>query len=72
MAEVLQGFQGSVVPFPMTYLGRPITMGHLKINHLQSVFNQGANKLAGWQSGLLTMGGHRELVKTVLSSLPTY
>jgi hypothetical protein len=56
----------------MTYLGLPITMGHLKINHLQSVFNQGANKLAGWQSGLLTMGGHRELVKTVLSSLPTY
>jgi hypothetical protein len=47
-------------------------MGHLKINHQESVFDQATNKLARWKSGLLNMGGRRELVKIVLSSLPTY
>jgi hypothetical protein len=56
----------------MTYPGLPITLGRLKINHLQSVFDQATKKLAGWQIGLLNMGGRRELVRTVLSSLPTY
>jgi hypothetical protein len=70
--ELLQVFQDSIVSFPMKYLGLPITLGSLKFNHLQSVFDQAANKLAGRQSGLLNIGGHRELVKSVLSSLPTY
>jgi hypothetical protein len=29
-------------------------------------------KLAGWQGCLLNLGGQRELVRSVLSSLPTY
>jgi hypothetical protein len=55
--EVLQGFQGSIVPFPMTYLGLLITLDRLRLNHLQPVFDQAANKLADWQSGLFNIGG---------------
>jgi hypothetical protein len=45
LKEALEGFQGSIVPFPLTYLGLPITLGHLKLTHLQQVFNQAASKL---------------------------
>jgi hypothetical protein len=41
----------------MTYLSLSITLDRLKLNHLQSVFDQAANKLASWQSGLLNIGG---------------
>jgi hypothetical protein len=70
--EVLSSFQGNRVAFPFKYLGLPITLGRLKLIHLQSVLDQAAGKLAGWQCSLLNAGGHRELVKTVLSVLPTY
>jgi hypothetical protein len=70
--EVSENFHGSRVALPLKYLGLSITLGCLKLNHLQPVFGQAASKLVGWQSGLLNIGGRRELVKTVLSVLPTY
>jgi hypothetical protein len=70
--EVLDNFHGSRVAFPFKYMGLPITLGRLKLHHLQSVFDQAASKLVGWQCGLLNVRGHRELVKTVLIALPTY
>jgi hypothetical protein len=70
--EVLQNFSGARVTYPITYLGLSVTLGRLKLVHLQSVFDRAATKLAGWQGKLLNMGGRRELVKMVLDSLPTY
>jgi hypothetical protein len=70
--EVLDSFHKSRVAFPFKYLGLPITLGRLKLNHLQLVFDQAASKLAGWQSGILNVVERRELVKTVLSALLTY
>jgi hypothetical protein len=70
--EVLQNFSGARVTYPITYLGLPVTLGRLKLVHLQSVFDRAATKLAGWQGKLLNMGGRRELVKMVPDSLPTY
>jgi hypothetical protein len=66
--EVLQNFRGTQVSYPICYLGLPVTLGRLKLVHLQSVFDRAATKLAGWQGQLLKLGGHRELVRTVLDS----
>jgi hypothetical protein len=49
-----------------------MTLGRMYLTHLEQVFDQAATKLGGWQNGLLNMGGRRELVEIVLSSLPTY
>jgi hypothetical protein len=70
--EVLQSFTGGRVSFPRTYLGLPITMGRLKIVHLQTVYDPAAVKFGGWHGQMLNIGGRRELVRTVLDSLPTY
>jgi hypothetical protein len=70
--EVLQQFDGSRVSFPITYLGLPITIGRLRIIHLQPILDRAATKLSGWQGDLMNIGGCKELVKTVLSSLATY
>jgi hypothetical protein len=70
--EVLQNFRGTQVSYPICYLGLPVMLGRLKLVHLQSVFDRAATKLAGWQGQLLNLGGRRELVRTVLDSLPTY
>jgi hypothetical protein len=40
--------------------------------HLQFVFDKAATKMKGWQGKHLNLGGGRELVKLVLSSLPVY
>jgi hypothetical protein len=40
--------------------------------HLQPVLDRAASKLSGWQGHVMNLGGRRELVKSVLSSLPIY
>jgi hypothetical protein len=70
--EVLPSFSGARASFPISYLGLPITLGRLRLVHLQSVFDRAAAKMAGWQGQLLNIGGRRELIRTVLDSLPTY
>jgi hypothetical protein len=70
--EILSNFPGEISSFPTTYLGLPLTLGQLIITHLQSCLDRATGKLAGWQGLLLNQGGRRELVKTVLSTLPTH
>jgi hypothetical protein len=70
--EILQNFDGPHVAFPISYLGLPITLGRLRLVHLQFVFDNAATTLNGWQGKLLNLSGCRELVKSMLSSLPTY
>ena len=40
--------------------------------HLQPTLDKIKAKLAGWQGRLLTAGGRRELVRSVLSFMPIY
>jgi hypothetical protein len=70
--EVLQNFDGDRVFFPITYLGLPVTLGQLKLVHLQPMIDRATSKMAGCQGSFLNIGGRIELVKTVLSSLSTY
>jgi hypothetical protein len=68
----LQSFSGERLSYPISYLGLPITLGWLKLVHLQPILDQASSRLSGWQGRLMNLDGRRELVKTVLSSLPTY
>jgi hypothetical protein len=70
--EILQNFAGAHVAFPISYLRLPITLGWLRLVHLQFVFDRAVKKLVRWQGNLLNLGGHRELVRVVLGALPTY
>jgi hypothetical protein len=71
LGEVLQTFTGAQVMFPITYLGLPICLEHLRLVHPQPFYDRVATRLAGWQGKLMNIRGRRALVKTVLSSLPT-
>jgi hypothetical protein len=72
MDEVLQDFPRPRVNFPMQYLGLPLTLGRLRMVHLQYIQDRAKAKVAGWQGRLLNVAGRRELVRSVLSSLPVY
>jgi hypothetical protein len=72
LQPVLQSFSGEWVSYPINYLGLPITLNRLKLVHLQLILDRASSKLSGWQGRLMNLGGRRELVKTVLSSVPTY
>jgi hypothetical protein len=45
--EVLQNFDGDRVSFPITYLGLPVTLGQLKLVHLQPMIDRAASKMMG-------------------------
>ena len=62
LENILSSFTGQQVTFPLTYLGLPLTLGRLKLVHLQPTLDRVKAKLAGWQGKLLSAGGRRELV----------
>lgn len=72
MDEVLRDFSGARVNFPLQYLGLPLTLGRVRLVHLQYIQDRAKNKMAGWQGKMITVAGRRELVKTVISALPVY
>lgn len=69
---ILEPFAGQRVNFLIIYLGLPLTLGRLKVIHVQRIVDQTRNKLAGWQGKLLNPVGRRELVRSVLSAVPIY
>ena len=70
--QILAPFTGQRVSFPIKYLGLPLTLGRLKLVHVQNIIDKARTKLAGWQGWLLNIAGRRELVRLVLSAIPTY
>jgi hypothetical protein len=52
--QILQSFAGQRVSFPITYLGLPLTLGQLKVVHLQSTVDKARNRLTGWQGRTFT------------------
>ncbi|WVZ88969.1 hypothetical protein U9M48_035436 [Paspalum notatum var. saurae] len=70
--SILSSFSGQRVEFPITYLGMPLSVGRLRLVHLEPIKDKAVAKLSGWQCKLLSPGGRRVLVRSVLSSLPVY
>lgn len=56
----------------MQYLGMPLTVSRLRKVHLQYLIDRIKARLASWKKKLLSAGGRRELVLSVLSSMPIY
>ena len=72
MEDILHDFPGPRVNFPIQYLGLPLTLGRIKMVHLQYIQDRAKGRVAGWQGRLLSVAGRRELVRSVLSSIPVY
>jgi hypothetical protein len=45
--QILEPFAGQRVSFPIKYLGLPLTLGRLKLVHVQSIIDKKRTKLAG-------------------------
>jgi hypothetical protein len=70
--KVLCNFTGPRGAFPMQYLGMPLTVSRLQKVHLQYLIDRIKARLANWKKKLLSARGRRELVLSVLSSMPIY
>ncbi|EOY02885.1 Uncharacterized protein TCM_017287 [Theobroma cacao] len=57
---------------PTSYLGLPLGANHRSQQLWRPVIQKVQNRLVGWQSKLLFMGGKITLMRSVLSNLPTY
>jgi hypothetical protein len=55
--HILMNFAGKKVNFPISYLGLPLTLGWLKVVHVQRFVDKTNYKLAGWQGRLLNPTG---------------
>jgi hypothetical protein len=57
---------------PMTYLGMPLGASFKSKSIWNSIVEKMECKLVGWKSLYLSNGGRLTLLKSTLSSLPTY
>ena len=69
LAEILDCRVGAL---PMTYLGMPLAASHKSPSIWNPILEKIERKLAGWMKLYLSKGGKMTLLKSTLSSLPTY
>lgn len=69
---VLLHFPVIISTFPIKYKGLPLDFKRLQKVHFHPLLDKVATRLVGWQGGLLTPSGRTTLVKSVLTSIPTY
>ena len=69
LANILHCRVGS---FPMIYLGMPLDTSYKTISIWNPILERMEKKLAGWKRLYLSKGGRLTLLKSTLSSLPTY
>ena len=69
LAEILGRRVGSL---PMTYLGMPLGASHKSLSIWNPILERIEWKLSGWKKLYLLKGDQPTLLKSMLSSLPTY
>nr|XP_016456409.1 PREDICTED: uncharacterized protein LOC107780393 [Nicotiana tabacum] len=69
LSYVLRRKVGSL---PTTYLGLPLGVSHKDTMVWNPVIERVEKGLAGWQKRYLSEGGKEVLIKSILSSMPTY
>ena len=69
LAEILGCRVGEL---PMSYLGMPLKASHNFPSIWNPILEKFERHLAGWKKLYLSMGGRLMLLKSTLSSLPTY
>jgi hypothetical protein len=58
--------------FPLSYLGMPLGASYKAVAVWNSILEKLERRLSGWQKLYLSKGGRLTLLKSTLSSLPTY
>ena len=58
--------------FPTTYIGLPLSAKFKEKAIWDPIIEKFEKKLSGWKSMYLSKGGRLTLIKSVLSSIPTY
>uniref|UniRef100_A0A452ZUR8 Reverse transcriptase domain-containing protein n=1 Tax=Aegilops tauschii subsp. strangulata TaxID=200361 RepID=A0A452ZUR8_AEGTS len=61
LQDVLHGFGGPVVGFPLRYLGLPITISRVRLVHLQFILDRIRARLVAWKGRLMSIAGRRVL-----------
>ena len=74
--EWFECFGGSlychVGSLPLHYLGMPLGASYKALEIWNPIIEKIERRLVGWQKMYLSKGGHLTLLKSTLSSLPTY
>jgi hypothetical protein len=71
--EILANIMGcNITHLPMSYLGLPLGAKFKSKQIWDPILEKMERKLAGWQRMYLSKGGRVTLIKSTLSSLPTY
>jgi hypothetical protein len=72
LEEVLTDFPAATTPFPIKYLGLPLSLGRLRRVDLQPYIDKAVSRLNPWKGKFLNRAGCTALVKSVLSSMPIF
>ncbi|KAJ4787764.1 RNA-directed DNA polymerase (reverse transcriptase)-related family protein [Rhynchospora pubera] len=67
--EILECSNGN---FPLTYLGLPLSYRKPKKIHFLPLIRSLHDRLQGWKSKLLSLGGRLVMIKSVLTALPLH
>ena len=59
-------------PFPITYLGLPLSLRKLTKQDVQPLLDRFSKKFAGWKPKFLSAGDRLTLIKSVLFALPVH
>ncbi|KAF3666327.1 hypothetical protein FXO37_10616 [Capsicum annuum] len=60
------------IKLSFTYLGSPIFVGRKKVWYFNDIAVRASNKVMGWHSKTLSVGGKAVMIKVVLSSVPLH
>ena len=68
--EILSSFTGKRINFnfPLSYLGLALTLGRLKLVHLQPTLDKVKARLAYWQGKLLTATAGTSTISAILNA----
>uniref|UniRef100_A0A453RS56 Reverse transcriptase domain-containing protein n=1 Tax=Aegilops tauschii subsp. strangulata TaxID=200361 RepID=A0A453RS56_AEGTS len=72
LEEILANFPVTTTPFPIKYLGLPLSLGRLRRVDLQPYIDKAVARLSPWKGKFLNRAGCTALVKSVLPSMPIF